>query len=89
MSADACSVTALSLVTKISIPDLFLDPDHSFLLWTILGPALITFGGVWARITQRDEVPDFEDDFFVIKLGGADAVRALRYTISAGLRVKA
>lgn len=89
LTADATSVTLLSLVTKLSVPELFLNPDNSYLLWTILGPALITFGGVWRRITSRDEAPNFDEDWFVQKLGGPDAVRALRYVIAQGLTVKA
>ena len=33
-----------------------------------------------------NEADGFDDDFFVQKLGGPDAVRGLRYAISEGLR---
>ena len=61
--------------------------EQSVLLWVLLGPALITFGGVWARITQSDAAEKYDDDdFFVAKLGGSDAVASLRYSISNALR---
>ena len=57
------------------------------LLWVLLGPALVTFGGVWARITQSGAAEKYgEDDFFISKLGGVDAVAALRYEISNAMR---
>ena len=86
LSADATSVSILCLLTQSSPIDLIVQ--QSALLWVLLGPAIITFGAVWQRITMREEKPDFESDFFVLKLGGADAVRALRYAISEALRVK-
>ena len=57
------------------------------LLWVLLGPALITFGAVWARITQSDADERYgENDFFVQKMGGKAAVQSLRYTISESMR---
>ena len=60
--------------------------EQSAFLWVLLGPALLTFGAVNKRITVTPEPEDFEDDFFVQKLGGPDAVRGLRYVISEALR---
>lgn len=83
-SADAVSVSVVSLLAQKTPIELYYE--QSVLLWVLLGPALVTFGAVWARITQTTEIPDFETDFFVQKLGGANAVRALRYEISEALR---
>ena len=61
--------------------------EQNVLLWVLLGPALITFGAVWARITQTNAAEKYgAEDFFVQKLGGPDAVASLRYTISSALR---
>ena len=38
------------------------------LLWVLGGPALLTFGYVYTLITVRDEAPDFDTDFVVLKL---------------------
>ena len=55
--------------------------------FVLLGPALITFGAVWARITQSDADERYgENDFFVQKMGGKAAVQSLRYTISESMR---
>ena len=61
--------------------------EQNVLLWVLLGPALVTFGAVWARITKGGAAERYgEDDFFVKKLGGADAVASLRYSISESMR---
>ena len=53
----------------------------------LVGPALVTFGAVWARITQSNAAEKYgNDDFFVQKLGGSDGVASLRYTISESMR---
>ena len=83
-SADAVSVSVVCVLAEKTPFELYYE--QSVLLWVLLGPALVTFGAVWARITQTTEIPDFETDFFVQKLGGAHAVRALRYEISEALR---
>jgi hypothetical protein len=59
--------------------------EQSVLLWVLLGPALITFGGVWARITQTGAAEKYgEDDFFVQKARaaplGCQAATAARLT---------
>ena len=85
LAADATSVCVLCLATGETPLQLYYE--QSVLLWVLLGPALITFGGVWARITQSDAAEKYdEDDFFVQKLGGTNAVASLRYTISEALR---
>ena len=85
LSADAVSVTVLCVGTGKTPLDLY--QEQSVLLWVLLGPALVTFGAVWARITQSDSPTRYgEDDFFVQKLGGRAAVDSLRYTISNALR---
>jgi hypothetical protein len=83
-TSDALTLSALCLATQTSPIELLVN--QSLLLWVILGPALVTFGAVWARITQTQEIPDFETDFIVLKLGGADAVRGLRYDIIERMR---
>ena len=85
LSADSVSVCVLCFLTGKTPIELYFE--QNVLLWVLLGPALITFGAVWARITQTGAAEKYgEDDFFVQKLGGADAVASLRYTISNALR---
>ena len=65
--------------------------------WVIVGPAIMTAGGVWRRITgpERGINGDdgsgakFEEDFLVERLGGAEPVRKLRASVSAALTVEA
>ena len=85
LSADATSVTCLCLLTQMTPIQLYYE--NNVLLWVLLGPALVTFGAVWARITQAGARERYgESDFFVQKLGGQDAVASLRYSISEALR---
>lgn len=85
LTADATSITALCILTGKTPLDLY--NEQSVLLWVLLGPALITFGGVWARITQTNADERYsEDDFFMQKLGGKAGVASLRYAISEALR---
>ena len=83
-ASDAVSVTILSLLVQQTPLELF--QQGSVLLWVLGGPALLTFGYVYKLITVRDEAPDFDTDFVVLKLGGPNAVRGLRYEISEALR---
>ena len=79
------SVSALCILTGETPFQLYYEKN--VLLWVLLGPALITFGAVWARITQTGAAERYgENDFFVQKLGGADAVASLRYAISESMR---
>ena len=85
LSADGASVASLCVLTGETPLDLY--REQNVLLWVLLGPALVTFGAVWARITQGGAAERYgEDDFFVQKLGGADAVASLRYSISESMR---
>ena len=85
LTADGTSIACLCLITGKTPIDLY--NEQAVLLWVLLGPALITFGAVWARITQTDADAKYgDDDFFIKKLGGKPGVQSLRYTISNALR---
>lgn len=85
LSSDAASLTALCIVTRMTPLQLYTEQVELF--WFLLGPALVTFGAVWARIVQTDAAERYgEDDFIIQKLGGPDSVQSLRYAISESLR---
>jgi hypothetical protein len=61
----------------------FLTADST--KWFVVGPAILTFGGILQRLTDRPW-EGYEDDLLVKWLGGADAVQDLDQSMRNALR---